>query len=343
MRVNKFFLIILLIIFVLGGCSSENGTDTTEEITWDMPTPFAETVFHTQNIQQFTEDVKRLTAGKLIIRVHAGASLYKHPEITRAVRSGQVPAGEFLISLLGNEDPLFQVDALPLLATSYEQAEKLWQASRPEIEALLEKQNLKLLFAIPWPPQGLYTKKEINSLEDLRGTKMRVYNSLLARFVELMGGIPATVQSPEIPQAFSTGIIEAMITSPSTGVSSQSWDYVNYYYEVQAWIPKNAVIVNKTTFDALPPKQQTAILKAAEIAEKRGWEMSKEETTEKTKILEDNGMQVLGLTDELRTGLDKIRQEMIREWQARAGAVGKRVLDDFYKQMEVKNSAKERS
>ena len=205
----------------------------------------------------------------------------------------------------------------------------------------MEQQNLKLLFAVPWPPQGLYTKKEINSLEDLKGIKMRVYNSLLARFVELIGGIPATVQSPEIPQAFSTGIIEAMITSPSTGVSSQSWDYVNYYYEVQAWIPKNAVIVNKTVFDALPKKQQDAILQASAVAEKRGWEMSKEETSEKTRILEDNGMQVLGLSAELEKGLDKIRQDMIREWQARAGVVGEKVLDDFYKQVKVKTLAKE--
>jgi len=340
-NINKTFLIILWIAFIMGGCSSENDTETTTKITWDMPTPFGDTIFHTENIQQFAEDVRKLTGDTLIIRIHAGASLYKHPEITRAVRSGQVPAGEFLISLLGNENPLFQIDTLPLLATSYEQAEKLWQASRPEIEALLEKQNLKLLFAIPWPPQGLYTKKAINSLDDLRGIKMRVYNSLLARFVELVGGIPATVQSPDIPQAFSTGIIEAMITSPSTGVSSQSWDYVNYYYEVQAWIP--AVIVNKTTFEALSPKKQAAILEAAKSAEKRGWEMSKKETVEKTKILEDNGMQVFGLTEELEKGLDKIRLKMVKEWQAKAGIEGKKVLDDFYQQMAVKSLAKEGS
>lgn len=326
--------IVLLLIFLsINGCSDKNTAD--ETITWDMPTPFSEAVFHTKNIQQFAEEVNQLTQGKIIIRVHAGASLYKHPEITRAVRSEQVPAGEFLISLLGNENPLFQIDTLPLLATSYDEARKLWQASRPEIEALLEKQNLKLLFAVPWPPQGLYTKRAINDLQDLQGIKMRVYNSLLARFVELMGGIPATVQSPEIPQAFSTGIIEAMITSPSTGVSSQSWDYVNYYYEIQAWIPKNAVIVNKTIFEALSPKKQVAILQAANSAEKRGWEMSKQETVEKTKILADNGMRVLGLTEEFEAGLNEIRQAMIREWLIRAGVEGRKVLDNFYQQVET--------
>ncbi|WP_353571348.1 TRAP transporter substrate-binding protein [Candidatus Albibeggiatoa sp. nov. BB20] len=295
-------------------------------ITWDMPTPYSDAVFHTQNIHQFAEEVKQLTQYKLQIQVHSGAALYKHPEIKRAVRSGQVPIGEILISLLGNEDPLFQVDSLPLLATSYDQARKLWQVSRPEIEALLDKQGLKLLYAVPWPPQGLYTNKPIAVMGDMQGAKIRVYNALLSRLVELLGGNPSTVQSPEIPQAFSTGLINAMITSPSTGVSSQCWDFVSHYYDIQAWIPKNMVFVNKRAFDRLSPDMQNALLAAARHAEERGWAMSEKETAEKTRTLSKNGMFVLKPTIEFQNSLDEIRIQMAAEWEAVAGKTGAIVL-----------------
>lgn len=307
--------------------SCGDGESQLSAITWDMPTPYTDAVFHTKNIHEFAAEVKQLTQGKLNIQVHSGASLYKHPEIKRAVRSGQVPIGEILISLLGNENPLFQVDSLPLLATSYDQARQLWQVSRPEIEALLDEQGLKLLYAVPWPPQGLYTKKPINVVEDMEGAKIRVYNALLSRLVELLGGNPSTVQSPEIPQAFSTGLINAMITSPSTGVSSQCWDFVSHYYDIQAWIPKNMVFVNKRAFDRLSPEVQNALLAAARHAEERGWKMSEQETAEKTRILSSNGMFVLKPTVEFQNSLDEIRVQMAEEWKATAGERGAMVLE----------------
>lgn len=314
--------------WLLVSCS--DGTNKTEQkIVWDMPTPYADAVFHTQNIHQFVDDVKILTDGELVIRVHSGASLYKHPEIKRAVRSGQVPIGEILISLLGNENPIFQVDSLPLLATSYDEAKKLWQVSRDEIENLLEEQGLKLLFSVPWPPQGLYVEKQIGSLNDMEGLKIRVYNAMLSRLVELMGANPSTVQTPEIPQAFSTGLIDAMITSPSTGVNSQAWDFVTFYYDIQAWIPKNMVIVNKKAFDKLPKKIQKSLTRAAIQAEERGWILSEKETQEKTKVLAENGMQVLQPTDAFKTNLQAIREKMAAEWQQEAGRQGQEIIESF--------------
>ncbi|MCV6638149.1 TRAP transporter substrate-binding protein [Candidatus Albibeggiatoa sp. nov. NOAA] len=321
---------LLALVWVTSVLVSCGGDDTNKAsvstITWDMPTPYSDAVFHTKNIHAFAAEVKQLTDGHLNIQVHSGASLYKHPEIKRAIRSGQVPIGEVLISLLGNEDPLFQVDSLPLLATSYDRARKLWQVSRPEIEALLDKQGLKLLYAVPWPPQGLYTKKPINVVEDMEGAKIRVYNALLSRLVELLGGNPSTVQSPEIPQAFSTGLINAMITSPSTGVSSQCWDFVSHYYDIQAWIPKNMVFVNKRAFDRLTPDMQNALLAAARHAEERGWEMSEKETAEKTRTLSSNGMFVLKPTLEFQNSLDEIKIQMESEWEATAGKSGAVIL-----------------
>jgi len=322
-------LIFLSLILTLIGCGDQ--ADKSKKIKWDMPTPFGDAVFHTVNINQFAKDVEIATKGVMTIRVHSGASLYKHPEIKRAVRSGQVSIGETLISLAGNEDPLYQMDVLPLLATSYEQAKVLWQVSRAEIENVLSEQGLKLLFAVPWPPQGFYVNKEINSVDDIKGLKIRAYNAMLSRLVELMGGTPTTVQTPEIPQAFSTGVIDSMMTSPSTGVSSQSWDYVTHYYDFQAWLPKNMVIVNKKVFDKLPIDIQTTLLNTAKIAEERGWTMSKKETAEKTKILIDNGILVTPPSEILKTGLTEIRKQMVKEWLENVGEKGEKILDAYYK------------
>lgn len=316
----------LILVLALTSCADKE----TEQKTWDMPTPFPDNTFHTINVREFAHDIEQLTDGKIRLKIHSGASLYKHPEIKHAVQTAQVPIGEMVMSLLGNENPVFEIDSLPLLATSYEQALKLWRVSQPTIEALLEEQGLKLLYAVPWPPQGLYLKKEINSFDDFKGLKVRVYNATLTRLVELTGGNPTTIQTPKIPQAFSTGVIDAMITSPSTGVSSQVWDFVNYYYDLQTWIPKNMVIINKQVFESLKPATQASILQAAATAEVRGWEMSRQETEDKLKILADHGIKIVQPTAQLSQDFQRIRAVMIQEWQTKAGGLGDKILESYY-------------
>ena len=276
-----------------------------------MPTPYSDKIFHTQNIIQFADDVKEATGGKLNITVHSAGSLFKHGDIKNAVRSRQVPIGEFFLSRLANEDAAFGLDSLPFLATSYDDAARLWAAQKPVITELLAKQNLMPLFSVPWPAQGLYTKKEIKSVGDLAGLKFRAYNAALEQFATLAGASPTQVEAPDIPQAFATGQVEAMITSPSTGVSSKAWDFLSYYTPINAWVPKNVVVVNKAEFDRLDPAVQEAVLKAAEEAEARGWAMSKAEAEEKTRILAENGITVVEPSDELMAGLREIGAKML--------------------------------
>jgi len=328
-KTRNFIFLLVLLVVSCGESEQSNKVGKKASVVWDMPTPYVDAVFHTKNIRHFAENLERMTTGEIFIKIHSGASLYKHPEIKHAVRTNQVPIGEILMSSLGNENPIFQIDTIPLLANSYDKAEKLWEASKPKIEGLLDKQGLKLLFAVPWPPQGLYTKKAINFIEDLEGLKVRAYNPMLTRLAELMKATPTVVQTPEIPQAFSTGIINTMITSPSTGVSSQAWDYVEYYYDFQAWLPKNMVIVNKTVFEALPEKTQQIILKVAAETEQQGWAMSKTETHEKTKILKDNGVLVMEPSPEFWSGLMKIRQQLVKEWLLESGEEGKEILKQY--------------
>lgn len=297
--------------------------------TWDMPTPYPDKTFHTQNITAFVEEVQTATAGELKINIHSAGSLFKHPEIKNAVRGGQVPAGEFFLSLLSNENAVFGADSQPFLATNYDDAKLLWEAQQPIVATLLDKQGLIPLFSVPWPPQGLYTKKEIKTVADLKGIKFRAYNATLELFANKIGAAPTQVEVPDIPQAFATGRVDAMVTSPSTGANSKAWDFVTHYTDIQAWLPKNIVVVSKKAFRKLDKKTQDAVLAAAKSAEVRGWEMSKKETAEKTAILKENGIVVVTPSEELMKGLEAIGAEMTMDWEKSAGADGEALLKAY--------------
>jgi len=318
----KPFIAILMGAFLVVGTSYA-------ETKWDMPTPYGDGVHHTKNVRLFADEIIKQTNGELKIVVHSGASLIKHPEIHRAVRTGQVPIGEMFMGLLGNDNPIFKADNIPFLASDFTSAQRLWDATRPSIEKALEKDGLKLLYAVPWPPQGFYTKKPISSAADLAGLKMRAYSPTTSRLAVLLKATPTTVQTPEIPQAFSTGIIDAMVTSPSTGVSSQSWDYITDYTDTQAWIPKNMVIVNMRAFKRLDSEIQESVMKAAASAEMRGWEMAQVETAKKTATLAENGIKVAKPSRQLKTDLMAIGKTMGDEWAREAGAVGMEILSAY--------------
>jgi TRAP-type C4-dicarboxylate transport system substrate-binding protein len=298
---------------------------------WDMPTPYPDATFHTKNIAAFAEEIDKATGGKLKITVHSAGSLFKHPEIKNAVRSAQVPIGEFFLSLISNENPAFGIDSLPFLATSYDEAKKLWEAQKPVVEKLLAEQNLIPLYSVAWPPQGLYTKNEVKTVDDLRGLKFRSYNATLELFANLAGAAPVQVEVPDIPQAFTTGQVEAMITSPSTGANSKAWDYVKFYTPINAWVPKNVVVVNKGAYDGLDDATREAIQSAAKAAEQRGWEMSMKETEEQTKALSDNGMTVVEPSEELMSGLRKIGEQMQEKWNETASDDAKQVVAAYKK------------
>ncbi len=299
------------------------------ETAWDMPTPYGGGNFHTMNITQFAADVSAATGGDMVITVHPGGSLIKHPEIKNAIRSGQVQIGEFLLSRLSNENAIYGVDSIPFLANSYDSARNLWAASRPQVTALLAQQGLMPLFAIPWPPQGLYAKVEIGTIEDLAGIKFRAYNAATERLAQLAGAIPTQIEAPDIAQAFSTGRVDAMVTSPSTGANSKAWDFLSHYHDTQGWLPKNITVVNIEAFNALDDATQKAILDAAAAAETRGWEASMTETTTKTQILADNGINVVAPSDALVASMRAIGETMTGEWLEATGDEGQAIIDAY--------------
>ncbi len=314
---------LVALAFMLGAVNTGHSAD------WDLAAAYADSLFHTKNIRLFAEDVKKATNGSLNIKVHPGGALIKKNKDNRnAVRSNQIQAGEFLGAWLSNEEQIWAVDTLPFTATSYEAAEKLWQASKPAIEKALDKQGLQLLFAVPWPPQGLYSVKEIKTVDNLKGMKFRTYSPFTSRFAMLAGAAGTEIQPP-LATAFQTGRVEAMITSSSFGVANKAWDYLGYFYDVQAWLPKNFIVVSKRALATLDETTQKALLDAAAKAETRGWQMSNDSNSAAKKALAENKMQVLTPSPELVEGFKSIGNTMSEEWAKKAGSAGKTILESY--------------
>lgn len=307
------------------------GSAVQAQVKWDMPTAYPQANFHTENIRQFAAEVDQATAGKLKITVHDSGSLYKANEIKRAVQGGQADIGEIIISGFSNEDAMYGLDSIPFLATGYAASRKLWDVSKAAHEARFAKQGLKILYAVPWPPQGIFSAKPINSAADLKGVKWRAYNPNTSRIAQLVGAQPVTIQAAELTQALATGAVSAFMTSGATGFDSKVWEQVKYYYQVDAWLPKNFVIVSQKAFDALDKANQAAVLKAAADAETRGWKISAEKTIWYTEQLVKNGMTVAKPSEQLQSDLKKIGLTMIADWTTQTGAEGQAIIDAFRK------------
>jgi TRAP-type transport system periplasmic protein len=321
-----------LVALTVGGWFSQSlAQSTTAGQKWDLPTGYAVASFQTENVQLFANDVDKATAGKIKMTLHPNGSLYKANEIKRAVQTGQVPIGEFLISSASNENALFGIDSIPFLATGYADAKRLYLAAKPIQEKALAAQGLKLLYSVPWPGQSLYSVKAINSPDDLKGTKMRTYNPATNRIAALLKAQPATIQLAELGQALATGTVENFLTSSASGVENKLFEQAKFFYTVNAWLPRNVVVMNQKSFDSLDKAAQDALLKSAAAAEVRGWQVSEQKDNEFVKELSAKGMKVSPPSDSLRRELVSIGETMTAEWVKAAGADGQLIIDSFRK------------
>jgi TRAP-type C4-dicarboxylate transport system substrate-binding protein len=298
---------------------------------WNLPAAYPADNPHSENLVAFAKDVETATGGKLQITVHPGASLFKAPDIKRAVQTGQAQIGEVLLSLHENEDPIFGIDVVPFLATSFPQAMKLYQASKAATEKKLASQGLTLLFAVPWAPQGVYVNKPLNTIDDMKGLKWRAYNAGTARIGDLVGAQSVTIQAAELPQALATGVVNSFMSSGGTGYDSKAWESLKYFYDVQAWIPKDITFVNKAAFDALDKPTQDAILKAAATAETRGWKAWEDKSGWYLDQLKAHGMIVQPPSPELKAAFQKIGEQLTADWLKKAGPDGQAIVDAYKK------------
>ena len=298
---------------------------------WDLPAAYPATNFHTENLVQFSKDVEQASGGKLKITVHPNASLFKANEIKRAVQGGQAQIGEVLLVNFENENPIYGADGIPFLAASYAESKKLAAAQKPVLDKLLGAQGMMLLYTVPWPPQGIYVKKEIASVADMRGLKWRAYSPATGKIAELIGAQPVTIQAAELSQALATGVVESYMSSGSTGYDSKTYESIKYWYDTQAWLPKNAVIVNKKSFDALDKPTQDAVLKAAADAEARGAKLSEEKNDWYKKALADKGMKIMKPSPKLMADMRQVGTIMLADWEKKAGADGQALISAYRK------------
>jgi TRAP-type C4-dicarboxylate transport system substrate-binding protein len=301
------------------------------QVKWDLPAAYPAGNFHSVNLMEFASDVDKASGGKLKITVHPGASLFKAPEIKRAVQGGQAQIGEVLLVNFQNEWQIFGADGLPFLADSWDKAAKLWKVQKPMLEKKLAEQGMMVLYAVPWPPQGIYSKRPLASAADLKGIKWRAYSPATSRIAELVGAQPVTVQAAEVSQAFATGVAESMMSSGSTGWDAKLHEHVKYWYDTQAWLPKNAVLVNKAAFDALDAPTKAALMKAAADAETRGWAASQKANGETLDKLKAGGMAILPPSPQLKADMAKVGETLLKEWLDKAGPEGKALVDAFNK------------
>lgn len=296
---------------------------------WDMPLAYPSSNYHSENAATFAKCVTEATGGALEIVTHPGGSLFSGSDIKRAVQTGQAPIGERLISAHANENPLFGVDSIPFLATSFEASDKLWSVAKEPLAKALDAQNLVLVYSVPWPPQGLYTKKEINSAADLQGIKFRAYNAATARIAELGGMVPVQIEAAELSQALATGVADSFISSGATGVDSKVWESLTHFYNVQAWLPRNLVFVNKDAFSALDAASQAAVTDCGAEAKERGTAKAQELTAGYLKTLAEHGMTVVEPSAQLEADLEGFGSTMTEEWIKSAGDEGKAIVDAY--------------
>ena len=296
---------------------------------WDMPMAYSATNFHSQTGVMFADAVRIATGGEVDITVHPGGSLFKGNEIKKAIQTGQAPIGERILSAHQNESQIFGADSIPFLATSYKDSDKLWKHLRPVLEKELDEQGLVLLYGIPWPAQGLYFKKEVNSIADTKGVKFRSYNNATARLAELMGMLPVQVEAAELSQALATGVAESFVSSGSTGYDRKVWEHLTHFYEVNAWLPRNYVFVNKKAWNKLSKENQNIIRGVAMMTEAAGTARSEQLSGWYINQLAANGMKVQVAEGQLRADLESIGKTMSDEWIKDAGSNGKKIVDAY--------------
>jgi TRAP-type C4-dicarboxylate transport system substrate-binding protein len=307
------------------------GAPACAQVVWNLPSAYPSDNFHIDNLRVFARELADATGGQLAITVHPNASLFPASAIKSAVRIGRAQMGEILISLHDNEDPMFGIDVVPFLATSYDDARKLWAASKPMLERKLAAQGLLPLFAVPWPPQGIFAKKEINQIADMKGLSWRVYNASTQRIAQIVEAYPVTIQAADLREALATGLINAFMTSVATGLDVKAWESMSYFYDTQAWLPKNVTFVNRAAYDQLDKRTQESMLKVAAAAEARGWWWSQEKAKLYAQQLADHGMNVSPPSAALKAGLRQIGERLTAEWIARAGRDGQAIIDAYRK------------
>ncbi|MCW8884202.1 MAG: TRAP transporter substrate-binding protein [Motiliproteus sp.] len=315
---------VLLIVFLVTGYA---GVALAQQ--WQLASPYPKHNFHTENILWFSQEVERVTNGALKIEVHPNGQLFRHPDIWMAVSNGQLEAGELLVSSRLSEDIIYSIDAVPFLANSYHKADKLYRVSRPFFDERLNRNGLMLLYSVPWPPQGLYLREPIKDVDDLRGRSFRTYNESTNQLAQMVGGVANMIEYADLTDALSQGNLGGMFTSSTGGVEVKAWRNFGYFYDLQAWLPRNMVVVNKQAFDKLSPAIREQVREVAKRAEARGVEASQERHAFHKQVLKEHGVVIVSPEPRLLEEFQMVGSTLVSKWIKKAGQDGAQLIADY--------------
>jgi TRAP-type transport system periplasmic protein len=301
------------------------------ETKWIMASGYPDNNFLTKVDRAFISEVESKSGGELKIELRSNGSLIKLDAIKRAVQSGQVQAGEIRLGVYGNESPMFVLDNIPNVAKDYDEAKKLTEAQKPYFDDLFAKNGMRIVSYLPWPGQGLFTKAALSTPADFKGLKLRIYSKGTQQMGEMLGFQATILPFAEVPQAFSTGLIDSLFTSAQTGIDIQAWDYVKNFMYTGTMHNKNAIILNERAVKALSPKLQGIVMEAAANATALAWKESETANAEQVETLRKNGMAIAQVTPAIANAFESVSQTMIADWRKESSPAEVAVLDTYLK------------
>ena len=315
-------------------------TESAQAVVWDMPTGYSDKSYHTQNIRRFADAVTKATNGRLTIRVHSGGSLFKGAAIKHAVQTGQAFIGERLLSAHKNEFPLFSLDSIPFLATSFDDAVLLWQAAKPVINKHLSDKNLMLLYSVPWPPQGFFATKGITKMEEFEGMRLHSYNSLTNYITYSLKAKSVRAPYSQVLEAIESGKSDGFIATPAYGHHIEAWKNTTHYNDFRAWFPRNYVFVNLKKWNSLPKDVREATLAIAEITEHAATQEAENITNWYLDEFRKNGMKIIKPNKTLMGSMTLSTAKVLQNYLDKTGNEGLQVIQAY---KELKKQSVEKS
>jgi TRAP-type C4-dicarboxylate transport system substrate-binding protein len=308
--------------------------DAGAKTSWNANSVWPPNNHQTIALEEFAAKVKEASGGELEIVVNSGGALgYKGPELLKVVRDGLVPISDILISGVAGDDKIFQLVTLPFLALNFEEAKLLNDLARPYFDKAAAKWGQKILYISPWPGAGLWSKRKVLSVAEMKGLKTRTYDKNGAYVVEATGGTPLSLPFSEVYSALATGVIDSVITSSPTAVDAKFWEVLKYYQPLNITIATNMVNVNLNNFNKLDKKTQDMLVKIGQDMEAAMWQKVKALDKEKEAVCNQNGIESVAVSKEMQAELAKITEKIRSEWLADAPADAKAIYQDYLKKI----------
>lgn len=308
-------------------------TASAQAVKWDLSNDYQANSLPGQADKVFADKVKELSSGSIEVTLHMGGALgYKSQDVFDAVRTGAVQVGDASTAFWGGIDPIFKLSSLPFLLASSDEAKLLYEAGRPSYEDVLAAGNQVLLYTAPWPPSGIWANMPVDSLEALKGLKIRSYDTNSTTTMSELQASPVQLAWGDvIPQLAANGI-SAVLTSAEGGVGAQFWDHLNHFTEINYAMPLSMATLNKTEFDALSDDQKKAVMEAAKAAEDFAWSALADRTTRNYATMKEKGVTVVnGLSPDFVAALIAGGKKARDGWIAEIGPKGQAIIDDFQK------------